>query len=224
MTGAGRPEVTDSIEAVRAIVSLSRETAERLSTFVALIRKWQPAENLVSGKTLPEIWERHVADCAQMVPLFPDARRWMDVGTGAGFPGMVIAILLAETEGAQVHLVESNRRKCAFLRQAVHATDTAATVREGRAEDIVGRWNLAHDPVDRLVARAVAPLANLIEMTAPLLEAGVPAAFLKGEDSDVEIAAAAHIWDFDLVRHPSRTRGGGVILDIAHVRRKAESG
>jgi 16S rRNA (guanine527-N7)-methyltransferase len=215
--------MADSIEAVEAIVSLSRETAERLTTFVALIRKWQPAENLISGKTLPEIWRRHVADCAQLVPLFPDSR-WMDVGTGAGFPGMVIAILLAETEGAQVHLVESNRRKCAFLRKAIHATGAAASVHEARAEDVIGGWDLASRPLDRVVARAVAPLGDLLTMTAPLLEAGVPAAFMKGEDSDVEIAAASRSWDFDLVRHASRIGGGGVILDIAHARRKAESG
>jgi 16S rRNA (guanine527-N7)-methyltransferase len=216
--------VADSIAAVEAIVSLSRETAERLTTFVALIRKWQPAENLISAKTLPEIWRRHVADCAQLVPLFPDTRRWMDVGTGAGFPGMVIAILLADTEGAQVHLVESNRRKCAFLRQAIHATGAAASVREARAEDVIGGWNLARNPIDRVVARALAPLGDLLAMTAPLLEAGVPAAFMKGADSDVEIAAACRSWEFDLVRHASRIGGAGVILGIAHARRKAESG
>jgi 16S rRNA (guanine527-N7)-methyltransferase len=216
--------VADSIEAVEAIVSLSRETAERLSAFVALIRKWQPAENLISGKTLPEIWRRHVADCAQLVPLFPDSHRWMDVGTGAGFPGMVIAILLADTESAHVHLVESNRRKCAFLRQAIHATGAAASVHEARAEDVIGGWDLARNPVDRVVARAVASLGDLLAMTAPLIEAGVPAAFMKGEDSDVEIAAACRSWEFDLVRHASRIGGRGVILDIAHARRKAESG
>jgi 16S rRNA (guanine527-N7)-methyltransferase len=209
---------------VEAIVSLSRETAERLSAFVALIRKWQPAENLISAKTLPEIWRRHVADCAQLVPLFPDSRRWMDVGTGAGFPGIVIAILIAGTTGAHVDLVESNRRKCAFLRQAVHATGAAATVYEGRAEDVIGDWDLARHPLDRVVARAVAPLGDLLAMTAPLLGTGVPAAFMKGEDSDVEIAAASRSWDFDLVRHASRIGGGGVILDIALARRKAESG
>jgi 16S rRNA (guanine527-N7)-methyltransferase len=214
----------DSIAAVREIVSVSHETEERLAAYVALIRKWQPAENLVSGKTLPEIWRRHVADSAQLVPLFPETRHWLDIGAGAGFPGMVVAILAAGSPGSHVHLVESNTRKCAFLRQAIRATDAPATVHEGRAEALLAGWNLAERPVERIVARAVAPLEKLLLLAAPLMLAGVPAAFHKGEDAEAEVGAAERAFSFDLVRHASRIAPASVILEISRLRRMANQG
>lgn len=208
----------DDVSALTGIIPVSRETAERLSAFVGLLRKWQPAENLISAKTLPEIWPRHVADSAQLVPLFPDTRRWLDLGTGAGFPGVVVALI--GPPGTHVDLVESNTRKCAFLRAAIRETGASATVHEGRAEAILAGWAA---PVDRVVARALAPLTKLLELAEPLIGQGVPAAFHKGEDFRLEIDEASQSWNFDLIQHDSRV-GEGVILEIANLRRKPRQG
>ena len=209
---AGTPP--DDISVLDGIVAVSRETAKRLEALVALLRKWQPAENLISPKTLPEIWRRHVADSAELVPLFPETRRWLDLGTGAGFPGLVVA--LVGPPGTSVDLIESNTRKCAFLRAAIRETGAPASVHEGRTEALLAAWKR---PVDRIVARALAPLARLFELAEPLMGKGVPAAFHKGEDFRMEIAEASQSWNFDLIQHDSRV-GEGVILEIANLRRK----
>lgn len=208
----------DGPSALADIAPVSRETGERLEAFVALVRKWQRAENLVSSKTLPAIWRRHVADCAQLVPMFADARRWLDIGSGAGFPGLVVAIMLADAPGVTVHLVESNRRKCAFLRQAIAETGAPATVHEGRAEIVLAAWRM---PIDRVVARAVAPLGKLLALAAPALATGA-AAFHKGREFAREVDEAAQSWSFDLVVHESRIAGGGVILDISRLARRPD--
>ena len=193
---------------------VSRETGEKLEAFVALIEKWQVAENLVSPGTLPVIWTRHIADCLQLLPLMPTARQWLDVGSGAGLPGLVVAI--AGGEGTHVDLIESNQRRCAFLRQAIRETGAPATVHEGRAEDLLADWKT---PVDRIIARAVARLDQLLKLAAPLMLSGVPAAFHKGRGFQREIEEATQSWDFDLVQHQSRIGGGGVILEITRLRR-----
>lgn len=205
--------MADGPEALSGIAPVSRETAERLAIFVALLRKWQPAENLIAPSTIDTIWSRHVADSAQLAVLFPGLT-WVDLGSGGGFPGMVVALLGARN----VHLIESNRRKCAFLRAAIRETSAAATVHEGRAELLLADW---HEPVDRISARALAPLTDLLMLAAPLLEQGVPAAFMKGADYRQEVAAAHGEWDFELVTHPSKTEAGAAILDIQHARRRA---
>jgi 16S rRNA (guanine527-N7)-methyltransferase len=202
------------VSALGDVVPVSRETAQRLESFVALLRKWQPAENLISPKTVPDVWRRHVADSADLVRLFPEPGRWLDIGTGAGFPGLVVAIV--GTPGTEVDLIESNVRKCAFLRAAIRETEASAMVHEGRAEALLPSWD---SPVDRLIARAVAPLKRLLELTEPLMGRGVPAAFHKGEDFRAEIAEASQSFEFDLIEHPSRV-GEGVILEIANLRRK----
>lgn len=204
------------LSALDDIMPVSRETGERLEAFVALLRKWQSAENLVSADTLAEIWRRHVADSLQLVALYSDAQRWLDIGSGAGFPGLVVAI--AGRQGTHVDLIESNRRKGAFLRQAIRDTGAPATVHDSRAERILRAWN---SPVDRIAARAVAPLPRLLELAEPLMVKGVPAAFHKGRDFEREIEEATQSWVFDLVRHPSRI-SGGVILDISNLRRKRQ--
>jgi 16S rRNA (guanine527-N7)-methyltransferase len=208
--------VTDDLAALTDIVSVSRETGERLVAYVALLRKWQRAENLIAASTLPDVWRRHVADSGQLVALFPEARRWLDLGSGAGFPGLVIAILHADTDGARVHLVESNRKRCAFLRAAIRETHAPAIVHEGRIEELTATWS---EPVDRISARALAPLGELLALAAPLMEQGVPAAFHKGQDFVREIDEATQSWAFDLVKHNSRVGDGGAILDISHLRR-----
>jgi 16S rRNA (guanine527-N7)-methyltransferase len=209
----------DGPEALAPVLAVSRETLERLSIFVALLRKWQPAENLVAPSTLGTIWRRHIADSAQLVPLFPDAKIWVDIGTGAGFPGLVVACILAERPGVTVHLVESNVRKCAFLRRAIAETGAPAIVHHGRIEDnLVGLRGAGADVV---TARAVASLINLCGLTAPLLGRGASGAFLKGRDFQREIDEATQSWAFDLVIHKSRIEDGGVILDIRRLAAKS---
>jgi 16S rRNA (guanine527-N7)-methyltransferase len=198
----------EGIAAVAAIVPVSRETAARLEAFVALVGKWQRAENLVGPAALKQIWTRHVADSAQLLPLFPGARRWLDLGSGAGFPGMVIAILLAGR--GVVHLVESNGRKCAFLRAAARETGAPAEVHQGRIEDILAAWS---KPVEVITARALAPLGELLRLTWRLIRPERPAAFLKGADYRNEIAEASQSFALDLVVHASRI-SDGVILEV----------
>jgi 16S rRNA (guanine527-N7)-methyltransferase len=183
---------------------------------VDLLAKWQKAENLVAASTLPNLWRRHVADSAELVRLFPADRRWLDLGSGAGFPGLVVA--LVGGPGTAVHLVESNRRKCAFLRQAIRVTDAPAEVHEGRAEQVL--QSLGPPEIDRVSARALAPLVDLLTIAAPVMTRGVPAAFHKGLDFRREVAEATQSWDFDLVEHQSRI-GDGVILEISNLRPKA---
>lgn len=210
----------DGIEAVRAVLPVSRETAARLEAYVALIRRWQPAQNLVSSHTLDEIWRRHIADSAQLVALFPDAVSWIDIGSGAGLPGMVTAILLADRPGARVACVESNQRKCAFLRAAIRETGAAAVVHEGRIESVLKQWR---EPADFISARALASFARLLDLTEPLTARGVAAAFHKGEDFDAELAEASQSWALDLVKHKSLIDPTSSIIEVRHAERLTAS-
>jgi len=209
----------DDISALDGLVDVSRETAERLERFVALVRKWQTAENLVAPETLPVIWARHVADSAQLATIFPDASAWVDLGSGAGFPGIVLANLLAESPDGIVHLVESNQRKCAFFRQAIRETGVNAKVHAGRIEAVLAEWR---EPVDMISARALAPLGRLLSLAEPLLAKGSVGAFHKGQDFEREIEEASKSWEFDLILHKSLVEGGGVILEIRSLARKAK--
>jgi 16S rRNA (guanine527-N7)-methyltransferase len=204
----------DARRALEGIVGVSHETAEKLALFVGLLRKWQPAQNLIAPGTLSEIWKRHVADSAELVRLFPETRTWVDIGSGAGFPGIVVA--LAGAPGMHIHLIESNARKCAFLRAVARETTAPVSIHEGRVEEILRGWN---KPVDRISARALASLPALLQIAAPLMETGIPGAFHKGKDFRREIAEASQSFAFDLVEHPSRV-GEGVILEVTNLRRK----
>lgn len=211
----------DGLEAVGAVVPVSRETGAKLERFVELLKKWQAAENLIAPGTIGGIWRRHVQDSAQLVQLFPETRRWLDLGSGGGFPGLVVAILGAETPDTHVHLIESNQRKCAFLRTVIRTLSIPASVHEGRAEAVLQAWR---EPVERLSARAVAPLAALLALAEPVMGTdgpgqGVPAAFHKGRDYAREIDEASQTFAFDLVEHKSRV-GEGVILEISHLQRQ----
>jgi 16S rRNA (guanine527-N7)-methyltransferase len=202
--------VTDAARALAkaGLPDVPRETQERLTAFVRLVEKWQKAQNLIAASTLPDIWRRHVADSAQLVGLEPQATRWLDLGSGGGFPGMVIAILLREYPAAAIHLVESDRRKCAFLRTAARETGAPAEIHEGRIEDIVrpGRFD-----VQAVTARAAAPLVRLLAWAAPVIEAGAIGLFPKGRCFRLEVAEAAQTWDFDLVELPDRIDDGAIL-------------
>ncbi len=192
---------------------VSRETYERLKEFERTFLKWNTRINLVAASTLNEIWSRHVLDSAQLGRLAPEELRWLDLGSGGGFPGAVMAILLRERAGARIDLVESNRKKAAFLQSTVGGTGVA-TVHARRIEEVVGDL-----PIPEIVtARALAPLPKLLELASPWLTAGARGLFHKGRDYRSEIEESADHWRFDLIEHESRINPEGVILDIRNLK------
>lgn len=198
-----------------ALAPVSRETLARLDAFVALLLKWQKTTNLIAPSTIPELWTRHVADSLQLLPLAGEARVWVDLGSGGGFPGLVIACVLKERPGTQVNLVESNEKKAAFLREAVRETGAPAVVHAMRIEDFVRKFE---GPVDIVTARALAPLDRLLPMVAPLLKSGAKAILPKGQDIAAELTAAAKCWNIEAQQIPSKTSGGGKILVLSALR------
>jgi 16S rRNA (guanine527-N7)-methyltransferase len=198
-----------------ALVPVSRETAKRLDEFIALLLKWQATTNLVAASTLPEVWTRHIADSLQLLALAPDARSWVDLGSGGGFPGLAIACALADA-GGTVHLIESNAKKAAFLREAVRKIDLPALVHAQRIEDFV---HSQPGPVNMVTARALAPLAKLLGYAEPLLKSGAQALFLKGQDVDSELTEAARYWKIEADLIPSRTASSGRIVAVRAARR-----
>ena len=215
-----RSPATDEADRRRALdlLDVSRETEERLALLVGELRRWQSIKNLVGPRTLDQVWTRHVADSAQLIDHAPDALRWVDLGSGAGFPGLVLAILLRERQGSQVHLVESNARKCAFLRHAARVAGVDARVHEGRLERVVDR--LAGE-VDVVTARALAPLSDLLAWTRPLLLRGAIGLFPKGREAQAELTEAAKSWTFAAQASPSRTSPEGRILKVEAFRERA---
>ena len=206
--------ISDDRRRALSLLSVSRETEDRFAVYAALLERWQRVKNLVAPSTLPDIWTRHIADSAQIVPLAPGALRWVDMGSGAGFPGLVVAILLAGRPGAEVHLIEANARKCAFLREATRACEAPAIVHNGRVEDVLPTLMA----VDVLTARALAPLPRLVEMGKILIARGTTAVFLK---SRAEIADVPNL-DSDLIAEirPSLTSPDG---RIAILRARADA-
>jgi 16S rRNA (guanine527-N7)-methyltransferase len=192
---------------------VSRETWARLDRFVALLLKWQNTTNLIAPSTLPEVWTRHVADSLQLLRLVPQARHWADFGSGAGFPGLVVACALADTPGTQVHLVESSQKKSAFLREAARVLALPAIVHAQRIEDFVATNRQAFDIVS---ARALAPLEKLIGCASPLLKTGAVGLFPKGQDVEAELTAASKSWTIRGELVPSVTDPHGRIVVVRH--------
>lgn len=214
VTGTASGEALDlSADRDRALslTPVSRETAARLDRFVALLIAWEKHTNLIARSTIPVIWTRHIADSLQLLDLAPEAKVWVDLGSGAGFPGLVIACALAETKAAKVHLVESIGKKAAFLREAVQATGAPAIVHAVRIEDFVDK---APESIDVVTARALAPLPKLLPLAYPLLKKGAVGVFPKGQDVGSELTDAAKYWKIqsNLVR--SRTDQRAQILIV----------
>ena len=201
-------------ERALALTPVSRETVARLDRFVALLLVWQQRMNLIAPSTEATIWTRHIADSLQLLDLAPGSKRWVDLGSGAGFPGVVIACAIADTAGAEVHLVESNARKAAFLREAVRETRTPATVHPVRIVDFMENFT---GPVEIVTARALAPLAGLIAAAYPLLRLSVRGLFPKGLDVEAELTEAAKCWNFRPALVPSRTDPNGRIVVVQGV-------
>jgi len=201
-------------------VPVSRETEARLDRYVDLLFAWQTKTNLVAPSTLPHVWTRHIADSLQLLTLAPSAKVWVDLGSGGGFPGIVLACALAETPGATVHLVERNAKKAAFLREALRVADAPGLVHLSDIGDIVDRF--ARTP-DCVTARALGPLNQLIGYAEPLVRKGAKALFLKGQDVEVELTEATKYWNIQPKLHPSRSGGGGWIVEIDRIERQERS-
>jgi 16S rRNA (guanine527-N7)-methyltransferase len=211
-TPAGQSlDLSTDRERALALVPVSRETLARLDRFVELLIAWQAHTNLIARSTVPTLWTRHIADSLQLVGLAPGASAWADLGSGGGFPGLVIACALAETEGAQVHLVESIGKKATFLREAVRLTGAPATVHAQRIEDFVDK---APESLDVVAARALAPLPELLTMAYPLLKTGALGLFPKGQDVAVELTEAAKYWKIQSSLVQSRTDSKGQIVIV----------
>jgi 16S rRNA (guanine527-N7)-methyltransferase len=202
------------------LTPVSRETEARLDRYVDLLLEWQAKTNLVAPSTLPNLWTRHIADSLQLLSLAPSAKRWADLGSGGGFPGVVLACALAETSDATVHLVERNAKKAAFLREALRVTNSPGMVNLADIGDSVDRIT---GPVDCVTARALAPLHQLIGFVEPLVRQGAKALLLKGQDVEAELTEATKYWNIKPHLHSSRTGGDGWIVELDQIERRLPS-
>lgn len=202
-------------EGLRAVAGpVSRETFQRLVEYETVFLKWAERINLAAPSTLSEVWRRHILDSAQLAPLAPEARAWLDLGSGGGFPGAVMAILLQDRAGARIDLVESNRKKAAFLQTALGRYRDNVHVHARRIEDV---YQAAGRP-EIVTARALAPLPMLLKLTSPWLGAGATGLFHKGRDYRAEVKESRDVWNLDLVEHESRIDPESVILEIRNLR------
>ena len=205
-----------------AAFGVSRETLARLETYAGLLERWQKTINLVAPGSMPDLWHRHFADSAQLLALAPGGPlRWLDLGTGGGFPGLVIACMLAERPGSQLTLIESDGRKCAFLREVVRQTGLSAFVAVDIITDRVenGANTTRVGTVDVISARALAPLERLLGWCEPFFGSGTCAVLPKGKDVQVELTAARQVWLFESSLVTSLTSADGRILSVRKLAR-----
>lgn len=214
MSAAAPPEVLeiDDAEAFARATGAGPAAIADLERYRSYLEDWNQRMNLVGPATLPVFWSRHAWDSAQVLPLVPDALVWADLGTGAGLPGIVLAILGKDRPGFHVHLVESMAKRCRFLTEVVDGLSLPATVHNSRAEDL-------SMPVDIVTARACAPLSRLLGYARPYLHRGVTALFLKGQDVAAEMEEAAKSWDFEADVLPSQSDARGRIVRVRRLGR-----
>lgn len=204
--------MSDAIETFRAESGATDANIADLQTFLTLLTEANAVMNLVGPDSLPDFWNRHAWDSAQLLQLEPDALTWADLGAGAGFPGVVLAILLKGRPGAHVWLVDSLGKRCRFLQTIVDALDLPATVVNGRAEEQAIK-------VDIVTARAVAAMDKLLGYAQPYFERGAQGLFLKGEKAEAELNEAARVWRFDAELAVSRSDPRGRIVAVGSLRR-----
>ena len=183
-----------------------------LEAFLALLIEWNGKMNLVGPATLPDFWNRHAWDSAQLLRLAPNAQTWADLGAGAGFPGLVLAILQKDRPGFHIHLIESMAKRCRFLTEVVTTLGLPATVVNERAENL----SLT---VDIVTARACAPLHRLLGYARPYLTAGAQGLFLKGQDVVADMTEAARYWEYEADVVPSLSDPGGRIVRVKRLGR-----
>lgn len=211
-------DLIDSPESFAEAFKVPRETIHALTRYADLLSHWQKSINLVAPSTLPEVWSRHFADSAQLRTLAPGARLWLDLGSGAGFPGLVIAILQAQVPDFRMHMVESNTKKCAFLAEVARVTAAPVDIHAMRIEELAQKaQSLRPDVVS---ARALAPLPRLLELAEPFIGEGTRGLFLKGRETEAEIKAARDGWTFDVLLHPSMTARDAHVVELTGLRRR----
>ncbi|MFS3134396.1 16S rRNA (guanine(527)-N(7))-methyltransferase RsmG [Gluconacetobacter sacchari] len=194
-------------------IDMPEALRHRLDRFAAILTRWNARINLVSPRDLPHLWDRHIADSLQLAALVPPGARLADLGSGGGFPGLIIAI----ATNADVTLIESDQRKAAFLREAARAAGARVTVLARRIEDI------DIPPVQVVTARALAALPQLLEWSSRLLAPNGFCLFLKGRNVDDELTSTAADWHMAVSRLPSRTNADGTILKLGEITRVRHS-
>lgn len=196
--------------AIKTHPNVSHETFERLKGYVDLLLQWQNRINLISPATIPDIWSRHILDSLQLIDLKPDARHWLDIGSGGGLPGLVIGCVMASYAGARVELVESNGKKGAFLRHVATSLNLPVEVHVGRIEDVL----ITLSTPQVISARALASLDALLGFSNLLLKRGVIGLFPKGREYQDELTAAEKNWHFKTELHTSVTDSKARILQV----------
>jgi 16S rRNA (guanine527-N7)-methyltransferase len=206
------PDLASDRAHALSLTPVSRETSQRLDRFVEFLLTWQRTTNLIAPSTIPHLWTRHIADSLQLLELAPDARIWIDLGSGGGFPGLVVACALSGEPGAAVHLVESNAKKAAFLREAQRVTGAPVIIHAERIEAFAASFE---GPVDVVTARALAPLSALLEQSFPLLgKSQAIGLFPKGQNAELEVGEASKTWNIKVNLVPSRTEPAGRIVVV----------
>jgi len=212
MPASAAPLVVEELDPVDAVAfkrltGCSDAQLADLARFQVLLAEWNAVMNLVGPATIATYWNRHAWDSAQLLTFAPGARTWADLGAGAGLPGVVLAILLKDTPGAKVHLVESMAKRCRFLRVVADELALPVEIHNARAEDLDLK-------VDVVTARACAPMVRLLGYAQPYLKHGATAWFLKGQDVASELAEAATYWKFESDLRPSRSDPRGQIVRV----------
>ncbi|HEY2032247.1 MAG TPA: 16S rRNA (guanine(527)-N(7))-methyltransferase RsmG [Rhizomicrobium sp.] len=192
--------------------NVSRETLARLKAYVELLGEWNARHNLVSKNSLEDVWRRHVWDSAQLIAFIPNSTNSLvDLGSGAGFPGLVLAAMLRERPGFKTVLYESIAKKCVFLQAAAERMQLNVEVRNARMEEA------RLEPFDLVTARACAPLTRLLGYARPFQGPNTVGLFLKGQNVEAELTEVRTSWKLDVVRHESLTDPSGVILEIRDI-------
>lgn len=204
--------MSDPVAEFRANTGASDETIADLKTFLVMLTEANAVMNLVGPDTLADFWNRHAWDSAQLLSIAPAARTWADLGAGAGFPGVVLAIMLKRVSGAHVYLIDSLGKRCRFLQTVVDALGLPATVINGRAEE-------QQIKVEVVTARAVAAMEKLLGYAQPYFQRGAKGLFLKGEKAEAELKQAAIVWQFESELTVSRSDPRGRIVSVGNLRR-----
>ena len=209
----------DDRDRALALMPVSDDVARRLDRYAAMLLRTQAHTNLIADSTVPQLWTRHIADSLQLLPLASGAKTWVDFGAGAGFPGIVVACMLADTPGVTVHLVESRQKKAVFLRDVVTALGLPAQVHAERAENCGDSLACTADVV---MARALASLTVLCGYAAPLIAKGAVGLFPKGQDVEAELTEASKYWNIEAELIPSLTNPEARIVRVAGLSKRGK--
>jgi 16S rRNA (guanine527-N7)-methyltransferase len=206
------PPISSTVRQLAEQLAVSRESWLRVEKFVALLLTWQERINLISPASIPFMWERHVIDSLQLLPLLPtQAKSFVDLGSGSGFPALPLAI----ASGLEVHVCESNNKKAAFLREALRVTGCKGSVHSERLNGEVAPG--AFPKIELVTARALAPLVELLSLAKPFLDNGAQALFHKGQDIDQELTQAQKYWRIQHTKHASLTDSQAIILAVQEI-------